>query len=184
MTLAAYCCWVISPRYFYHIYNRWGSQTTERGKQSLPLWEDSHFLHCKVQKHKAKLCYYFSTQLKYWHLLCWILFFPRGWMHGGGVGWGQEDREEKAQGKPCTNLNQHRTNCHSQKSFLIDLGMHRSWRRNAFYYKWTQHTWIKIYKNCRLRYYYQDCQKYLRNLVFHIWGFLFSLCLCICTHLP
>lgn len=56
MTLAAYCCWVISPRYFYHIYNRWGSQTTERGKQSLPLWEDSHFLPCKEKCTKQRSC--------------------------------------------------------------------------------------------------------------------------------
>lgn len=110
------------------------------------------------------------------HLLCWINVFPGGWMHGGGVGWGQEDRG-KGSGKPYANINQHGTNYHNQKSFLIELGMHRSSVRDAFYYKWTQHTWIKTYKTFRLRYYYQDFQKYLRKFVLHIWGFLFYLSL-------
>lgn len=43
--------------------------------------------------------------------------------------------EKKAQGKPCAYLNQHRTNYRNQKSFLIELGMHQSSGRNAFYYK-------------------------------------------------
>lgn len=31
--------------------------------------------------------------------------------------------EEKTQGKPCANVNQYRTNYHSQKYFLIQLGI-------------------------------------------------------------
>lgn len=181
MTLAAYCCWVISPRYFYHIYNRWGSQTTEGGKQSLPLWEDSPFLPCKEKKkHKAKkLCYYFSTGT----CCAGSLFFPVG--ERTEVEWAEGRRtEEKAQGKPCANVNQHRTNYHGQNPFLIELGTHRSSGRNTFYHKWTQYICIKTYKNFRLRYHYQDFQKYLRKFVFHIGEFLFNLCLCSFTHLP
>lgn len=106
MTLAADCCWVISPRYFYHIYNRWGSQTTERGKQSLPLCEDSHFLPCKENNTKERRRATISrigTRCAGW------LFEPG--MDGTEVEQAQGRRtEEKAQGMPCAHVNQRRTN--------------------------------------------------------------------------
>lgn len=106
MTLAADCCWVISPRYFYHIYNRWGSQTTERGKQSLPLCEDSHFLPCKENNTKERRRATISrigTRCAGW------LFEPG--MDGTEVERAQGRRtEEKAQGMPCAHVNQRRTN--------------------------------------------------------------------------
>lgn len=157
-----------------------GITDNRKRKTKSPLVGRLPFSPLQRKKHKAqKLCYCFSTGT----CCAGSLFFP-----GGGcteAQWAEGRRtKEKAQGKPCANVNQHRTNYHSQKSFLIELRMYRSSGRNAFYYKWTQHTWIKTYKNFRLRYYYQDFQKHLRKFVFHIWGFLFYLCLRSCTQLP
>lgn len=35
------------------------------------------------------------------YLLCWIVVFPGGCMHGGGAGWGQEDREKGSEEAMC-----------------------------------------------------------------------------------
>jgi len=138
MTLAAYCCWVISPRYFYHIYNRWGSQTTERGKQSLPLCEDSHFLPCKDNSTKRRSCAPISRGGARGAA---SLFYPGA---DGVEGQRAEGRrtEGKARGKPRANVQpaqeritklKHRNR--NQKSFLTGLGMRRGSGGNAFYYE-------------------------------------------------
>lgn len=134
MTLAAYCCWVISPRYFYHIYNRWGSQTTERGKQSLPLCEDSHFLPGKENNTKERRR---ATISRIGTRCAGSLFHPGA--DGAEVERAEGSRmEEKAQGKPCANVNQCRMNYQTvtsepqSKSIPRRTGYASRFRRECF----------------------------------------------------